>query len=1180
MQSNSIHPIRQIQMEISNRPTRVATLLFLVALSFYVVSPAFAQLAGGIITGSVRDNTGAVISKATIRVLNVASGVEVTLSTNNSGSFTTATLRPGNYQVSASSPGFQTTVEKNVVLQIASRPVVNLVLKVGEAQQTVEVTAGAPAMQLTEATVGTVVGERAVQELPLNGRSALALTLYTPGVRNNSATNPEGFADRGSAVTAMVINNGGGQSMNANLLDGEMNLNVYSGEIAINISADAAQEFKVQSGYMPADFGLTSGGVIAVSTKSGTNKYHGDIYEYFRNNYLDARDWFLLPGTAQGPLRYNQYGASVGGPVLHNKLFFFGNYEEFRYLTSSVFLGSVPAVDERKGDFSKLVTCAVNSSGDTVVKQVPIYDPNTTTPSGKSFIRTQFPGNIINRPLDPVAVAYQNAIYPLPNTTSSDPCQALTNTNNYQTTKANHRSMREAVGRIDYQISNRQSAFVRYAYYHHFTDNGNAYSFLTAEPVAYRNDSTTNQGLLLEHTFIFTPSLINEFRVGFTRTYFPYVFSSYGQNWPAKLGFPSNVPATVLPEISGNGLPAVTGQTGLRVSTNPEVTDVVTLLRGHHSIRFGGDWMLPRSNYSQGATPSGVFSFSSALTNLPSSTAGTGNAYASFLLGAVNSATLPVYTMSGYWQWAAAGFVQDDWKVTPRLTINAGLRYDFQAANHEHHNGGSNFAPNAISPNTGLKGILVYANTGGYGSSFIPNAYNDWGPRLGFAWDVFGDRKTSLRAGFGIYYVNLTYNAFITFGTDGFGSTSTSYTSSNPGIVPATQLSSGFPYAPLKPLGVASGPDFLLGQSVSYRDPSNSHTPMSQQWNLDIQHQFPSRFVVDIGYEGNHGVHMPWVPYNLNMLPDADLSLGLALTQNVPNPYAGKVPGSLGAATITRKQSLLPYPYYSSISAYCFRNGQSHGDMLNVSVQRHSGSGLTLMASYTLSKMLDDSLKDPANTYPGISDQDGNMTPQNSNDLKAEYSLDQMDIKHRIVASALYELPFGRGKRFLSNSGGFMNRLVGGWQVNAIVRVQSGLPIVISGANNGIATRPSWVPGKSAKDVNLSKRGVNGWFNTTVFENPDSYTYGNVSRVLPNSRGPKYADLDGSIFKTVQLPKHTALQIHLEAFNAFNHPNFGQPNGTFVPASGNNGRNSSSSFGTITSDIQPRNVQLAAKIIF
>lgn len=1137
-----------------------------------------AQLEGGIITGNVSDASGAAIPNASVDVLNTGSGEHILLTSTGSGDFTSATLRPGTYTVTVTAPGFKTSVRNNIILEVGSRPSVNTKLEIGGNNETIQVDSQAPAMELTTATVGTVVEARPVQELPLNGRNALALTLETPAVRSNSSNNPQGFADRGTSLSAIVINNGP-TGLNALLLDGQNNLNLFSGEVAINPATDAVQEFRVQSGYMPAEFGFTLGGVVALASKSGGNRFHGTAYEFFRNDYLDARNWFLDSTTKMPPLRYNQFGGAVGGPIIRDKLFFFGNEEEFRFKTSQVYTASVPTLKQRTGDFSDLFPTKAAALANAPTR---IYDPNTTTPSGTSYVRTQFPGNKINRALDPVALAVQNAIYPEPNRTPTGD-DIYTNTNNFQSVKQNVRSMRQALGRVDFRPTSKQSYFGRYAYYVHNTDNGSTNgSYLPSPIVARRYDAFGNQSLIIGSTYVFSPRVINELRASVTRTNFGFTVGNYNQDWPAKLGLPSNVPGIVFPTFTGTGLPAVNGQVGQRNTTNPQVVDIVTVTHGRHNFRFGGDWRIARANNSQQTTPSGNFSFSTALTNQPNATAGTGSAYASFLLGAVQSATQVVYRGNGFWSSSLSLFFQDDFKLNPRLTINMGLRWDYQPERHEHHNGFSNFNPDVVSPVSGLRGITQYAGVGGASKTFIPTNYTSFGPRFGVAWDVFGDAKTSLRAGFGIYYMNYG-NQLTQISTSGFGTTTTNFTSTNPGIVPAFQLNGGFPGPVLQPLGAAGGPDFLLGQAAAYTPPQGV-TPQSQQWNLNIQHEFPGRIVGEIGYLGNHGVHMIAGNYNLNQLTQATLlQYKSALTGTVTNPYAGKVPGTLGAAKITLKQSLLPFPYYNAITVTNPRDGNAHGDSMILTVQRHANSGLTLLGSYTFSKLLDDSVQDPLDGYIGISTAQGNVSYQDVFNRRAEYALDPADIKHRAVMSALYDLPFGKGKRFM-NSGGLLNRVVGGWQANTVVTFQSGLPLAISGANNNAATRPDFVPGFTAADVNNSptRNDIrNGyWFNRDVFRNPNDYTYGNVPRVLPNSRGPRYTNVDISVFKTTAITEGVKLQLRLEGFNAFNHPHYGQPNTSFVPAAGNNGTINSATFGRITSSYGERNVQLAAKILF
>lgn len=1126
---------------------------------------ALGQQGGGIVTGSVRDTSGAVVPGAAIQVRNVATGRVFDTVTDGSGNFTTPSLQVGIYTVTASLNGFKRTIQRNVVVQTDTRPQVNLVLQVGATSNTVEVSGAAAAMNTSTPAVGTVIAHKAVANLPLNGRNALALVIETPGVRSNGGNNFQGFADRGTLLSAVSIN-GGPSGLNGNLLDGANNLQTYYGEISINPDVDAIQEFNVETGVLPAEDGFTLGGLINMTTRSGTNSYHGSIYEFLRNDALDARNYFLAPTARKPELRYNQYGGALGGPIQHDKTFFFANYEGYRYLSSSVIVGTVPTPQERTGDFSDLF----GTNG----KLIPLYNPSTTSPnpSGPGFVRSPYPGNVITDPLDPVAVNIQKTVYPEPNRT---PTNALTHANNYEATVPNHRSMQQALGRIDHTFSEKQTAFLRYAYYNSQTDNGGSNgSFYTAPEVTFRNDSLTNQSAIIADTYSFSPTLVNEFRLAGNRTYFPFVEESYNQGWPQKLGMPANVPSTTFPKIDGNGMPTMqSGTVGIRASTNIQVIDIVGKVLGAHSLRMGLNWQINRGNNFQMTNPSGDFSFSSALTGNPQAPQGTGSGYASFLLGDVASATIGTYLGEAERNYSISGFAEDSYHATQRLTLSLGLRYDFQKAPVEQNNGYSNFNPYVTNPLNGFLGEMQYAGVDGAPRSFRKSAYHDFGPRIGFAMDVFGNGKTSLRGGYGIYYAT-TFAVGYFGNTAGFAQTNTSYTAPGGNTnFPAFKLQDGLPSPPIQPLGAKLGPSGFLGTAVSYEEPRGV-TPMSQQYNLMVQQEIPYHIVLEAGYLGNYGTHVAAGSYNINQLNPQYLSLGTKLQNQVPNPYVGKVPGSLGGPTISMQQSLLAYPYYTSVSVSNPRDGIFHSNALELSATRQTSSGLMFVVGYTMSKLMDFSVLAPIN-YNGVSSTVGVVGYQNSFDRMAEYSLDPSDVSQIASISFVYQLPAGRGQRFLTGVGGLANRLIGGWQINGIVQLQTGTPLTITGANNNAATRPNFVQGVSPK---LKHPSINQWFNTAAFVNPPSYTYGNVPRALGNVRGPGMDLWDLSLFKTTQIHDQLALQFRLESFNTFNHPTFGLPNMSFVP--GANGLNASGSFGSISHADDGRAVQLALKLLF
>jgi hypothetical protein len=1129
---------------------------------------SFGQDVGGTIFGSVHDHGGAVLGDAGVEIRNIATGEVMNLVTNGQGEFSAPSLRVGTYAIRASHNGFKTTVQNNIVLQIGANVTANLTLEIGSAMDSVTVTSEQPAMNTVDAALGTVIESRSIEELPLNGRNTLALVLLTPGVRSLQPGNVSGFADRGSALSNISIN-GSPSGANGNLLDGANNLQSYTGELSINPTVDAIQEFVVLSGTLSSEYGFTAGGIVNMSTRSGTNKYHGTAYEFLRNDAFDARNYFLPKTSTKPVLRYNQFGGALGGPIRRDKMFFFGNYEEFQYNAPTVQTGTVPTLLQRKGDFSQ--TFGTNGV------LIPIYDPTTTAPctpatcagSTSGYTRKTFPGNKITMAEDPVAAAIQN-YYPLPNRVSPVASDQITNSNNYLTVASNHRWMKQGTGRVDAKISDRNSMFGRYSYYQFFTDNGGT-SIYTDPLIALRNDTTTSQSGIFADTYTFSSSLINEFRVAANRTYFQFATPSFGGGWPQKLGLPAIVPNQTFPQISGNGEPAFQTTAGVRAVTNPQVLDTIIWLKGRHSLKFGIDWQWNRGNNFQTFNPPVQYNFASQLTGQPNSPGGTGSGYASFYLGDVTSAAASVNGYEAERNIIASGFVQDDWKATSYLTLNFGLRYDYQQQPVEAANGISNFNPYMTDPISGLLGSMEYASSPGQPRSYRNEDFKDFGPRAGFSWDLTHDGKTSLRGGYGIYYVS-TFNTLFFGSTTAYSSLATSYAGADTNY-PAFQLQTGLPYAPAGLLGPKLGTNGQLGQNPTY-DQSNGAVPMSQQYNLSIQRTVPGGVVVEAIYVGNHGTHMITGQYNMDALNPEYFYLGNALQNQVPNPYAGKIPGAYGGPTISKARSLLAYPYYASINVRNPHDGNFHSDALELTAKKHMNSGLTMLATYTMSKLLDDSIASAtgfgANTTLVASN--GYQNPFNR---AAEYALDPADVSQRATVAVMYDLPFGHGKRFGGGANGLENALIGGWQVNGIGTFQTGTPVLIQGANNNEATRPNFVPGVNPK---LSHPTLSAWFNTAAFINPPLYTFGNVPRTLGNVRAPGYDDIDFSLFKTTPLYRSVALQIRVEAFDVLNHPGFGLPNGGFSP--GANGLNSSGSFGEVTSANNSRVLQLGAKLNF
>jgi hypothetical protein len=1137
-----------------------ATLLIALACS---ASVCWAQQGRGTILGIVTDASGAAVADAHVSIVNTQTNTTVAAQTNSDGNYTSPPLIVGDYEVTVERSGFKKTVRTGIGLQVDQRAVVNLELELGTVGESVQVTAAVPLVNTEDATIGQVIENKRVEALPINGRSAFALIGLAANVKSNAGPTQSGFADRGTNLSAFSIN-GGPSSINYFLVDGMVAIQSYYPDLNADLAVDAVQEFKVQSGYMPAEYGLTAGGVINVATKSGTNAYHGTAYEFVRNNVFDARNAFA---TSTPPFRYNQYGIAFGGPVIipkvyngRDKTFIFGNWEQWNYVKNSQNITTVPTLLERTGDFSRSFSAAG--------AVIPIYDPGTTraNPNGSGFIRDAFPGNLIpaNR-LDPVSKNI-NAFYPLPNRTPSNP---FTNANNYIGPVGNARSMQQYTIRLDHHFSEADTFFARYTYFRHHDDNG-ASNPWPSPVVRVRNDNFETRNSVASETHAFSPTFLNEFRFGTARQYFPFQAYSFGQNWPQKLGLPASVPPTTFPSITAGFTGFTTGTVGIRGALTWQFSDTVTLVRGNHSIKTGLEYRLLYGNNFQTSSPSGSYTFTAALTGNPQSQSGTGNTYADFMLGDVSSANVTTHLGESEKGYGLSGFVQDDWRVARRLSLSFGLRYDFQSPPYERNGGTTNFNPSATDP-IGLRGRLEFAGKD-YDRSALNSDYKNFGPRVGFSYDATGNGRTVVRGGYSIFYPS-TFNVLYFGNTAGFGSTTTSYTAPGGNTnLPAFIFSQGLPTPPIQPQGRALGPDAFLGQAVSYDQP-NQKTPMSQQWDFSLQRQLPGNWVVELAYSGNHGTHLVSGSYNLNQLtPQQYQTLGSTLQNTVPNPYAGIVPGPLGAARITLQQSLYAFPYYTTVMVRNPHLGDSIYHSGLIRVEKRFSQGLTFLASYTKAKLISDSIATPI----GFGNVEQVTTTGYQNGLynrRAERSLDPTDVSQRLVLSGVYELPFGRGRKFdIGNP--VLNAIAGGWQVNSIVVMQTGVPIVITGANNQLANRPNST-GQSAK---LSNPSATEWFNTAAFINPPTYTYGNVGRVLPDVRNPGVVNVDLSAIKDFSLWEKATLQFRAESFNVANHVNLGFPNAAFVP--GTNGLNNSSTFGTITSARDARSIQLGMKLIF
>lgn len=1124
------------------------------------------------LSGRVTDPAGAVVPGVSVTATAAATGASSKAVTGSDGYYSLPALPPGVYALTVDKPGFAPIQERNLQLQVQQAARLDFSLKLGAVTESVDVSSQGQVLDTESATLGAVVSSRQVTELPLLGRNPYALALLVPGVRPAVGVNNLPV-DQISTVSFNI--NGQRSTANEFLLDGAPNSAAAQNQPVINATPDLVQEFKVETSNYSAEFGRAAGGVFNVVTRSGANRFHGGVYEFFRNNALNANDFFAnRGGVAIAPFRYNQFGGTVGGPVWipnvyngRNKTFFFASVEIVRFIQGVTFTGTVPVPRQLLGDFSN----TRNAAGQLVV----IYDPNTTVQNGSAYSRTSFPGNIIP-PSRIDAVARNIASYmPAPSGAGA----LYTGAGNFVRNDSNLIDKNSESYRLDHYFSSKNRMFARYSFDNTPWTRAGAYGSNPASPSA-GPQTFDRSNAVVEDDHTLTPSFLLTMRYSFTRL--KNNRTPFSPNFDlSTLGFPSGLraqlPPASFPNIAITGFSVTSSVanviTGglLGATDNIHLADnthalqaTATKVMGPHEIRFGGEFRVIQNNTLQTGAASPGFTFAPTWTQGPNPTLSTstaGSGLASFLLGIPGGSAAPAPSLAMQTRYYGA-FVQDTYKVTPKLTLSYGLRYEYESPRTERYNQFSKFdynqAPPVNAAGLNLHGALYFAGVGGSPREDSNPDRNNFAPRLGVAYRMNG--KTVIRTGAGLFYSN---NWGAGSGSTGFGSTgftaATTIVSSVNGVNPTVSLGNPFPNGIVKPSGSSLGAATQLGQAINFY--AGSVTPYAANWNFSVQRELPWNVLLETGYTGSRGLKLQ-IDNQINTLTGANLALGAALRDTVANPFFGQIAnGILAPATVSRAQLLRPYPQFDSVNALQSNIANSSYHALEVKTEKRYSKGLSVMFSYTWSKSIDLA----TGAFGGETISSGAI--QNFHNLRNEYAPSGIDQTNRFIANALYELPF------FSTRKGMVGRWLGGWQLGGIFSAYSGSPLGITQSSNntfsqGGGQRPNWT-GVSAA---LANPTVDKWFDTSQFTLVSTpYTYGNLARTLGGLRSNGVRQLDFTMVKNTVIRERLKLQFRGEFFNLTNTPQFAPP-GTAL---------GTSTFGVVTAqNNQPRVIQFAMKLSF
>ena len=1137
-----------------------------VALSATTVLPALAQSYYGGLRGTVWDANGGAVANARIRLSDSGTGAARSTLSGSDGGFVFSELVPGTYRVEVEAPGFKKFERKDVVVGTQQQVSLDLKLEIGAVTESVMVTESVPLVETANASQGQVLDNQKVVELPNLGRNPFMLSKLVQNVI--PVGNPAYNRMEDQSGSSQISIAGGPVRGNNYLIDGVPITDATNRAIIIP-SLEAIQEVKIQANTYDAEMARTGGGMFNTLMKSGANEYHGSVYGHLRRTAWDANSYFNnaagLPVTNQPN---DTWGASFGGRVVipkvydgKNKTFFYLGFEHYDDTQSASTLFAAPTALERTGDFSKSLT----RSGSLLT----IYDPLS------AGTRTPFAGNVIPASrISPVGLALAGN-FQAPNSTPSYygandltasatlPCRAA-----------------QYTGKLDEDFANWWRASVSYLRYFSL-EPGNTWYPTAASPDQWRLQRRVD-ATQINNLFTLNSTTVLTVRYGFNR--FPnYTYeSSQGYNI-ANLGFPAGlvnqIPKSLsqFPYVSMSNLMPLgaSDNNSFYVHASHNFSTNIAKYVGRHNLKAGFDYRDIRTAGNDANNAAGDYTFNGIFTrSAPTSSGSGGSDLADMLLG--YPAAGDEYTSTKLTMYARyyGLYVQDDFRVTSRLTVNVGLRWEHEAGLQEVNNGilvnFNGTAANPLAANvTGIapKGEVVYAGNGNPTSAGNPY-FSKWGPRAGIAYSV--DSKTVIRGGYGIFWAP-QFALGSPIATVGYNQTTTYIASTDNNNTPANSLSNPFPSGILQPAGNSLGASTGIGSTFALVDP-HARSPYTEQFSLDVQRQLPFGIALEAGYVGSRSRHLALGAANINenaLYPQL-LGMGSALTQSVANPFFGHGgTGLIGTASVQESQLLLPYPAYGAVNLMFSDFNKAKYDSLVVKAQKSLSHGVTLLSTLTWSRNWDESGGGAGNTLNG-----GNKGPQNPYNTAAEYAFSNIDSPLRWSTAITYELPFGKGKHWVGK-GGVLDYLVGGWVVNSVSIFQTGFPLQISQSTNfnsafGYASQRPNTTGVSPVTAGSLEQRLGDYINPAAFSTAPQFTFGNVGRTI-GMRGPGQANFDMSLFKNFVIKERLKSQFRLEALNAMNTPLFYGPNVTF----------GSSSFGTITSQANfSRQLQMALRFSF